>query len=91
MAGAKRKTQTQQSNGGDSNWQQKSMAVTGGYGNRRQRQAVSGAVALAAAVVTGGYGGDGWLWRRKNEQRAATAEPSDCVFFVLIAATSPCQ
>ena len=53
--------QTQQSNRGSDgggSWQWKSTAATGSYGNRRQWQAVAVAAALAAAVVTGGYGGD---------------------------------
>ena len=44
------------------------MARTGGYGDRRQRQAVAVAAALAAAVATGGYSGGGRLWRRRKEQ-----------------------
>ena len=57
-AGAKRKTQTQQSNlGGDMRlWRQ--VAAAGAV-----------AAALSAAVVAGGYGGDGRLWRRRKEQR----------------------
>jgi len=49
-------------------WRQRSMARTGGYCDRRQRQAVAVAAALAAAVATGGYSGGGRLWRRRKEQ-----------------------
>ena len=34
--------------------------------------AVTVAAALLAAVVAGGYGGDGRLWRRRKEQSCAT-------------------
>jgi hypothetical protein len=42
-------------------WQQRSTVTTGGYGDRRQWQAVAVAAALAAAVVTSDYGGV-FLW-----------------------------
>ncbi len=42
-------------------WRRRSTATTGGYGNRWQRHAVAVAAALAAAVVTSGYGGV-FLW-----------------------------
>ncbi len=45
--------------------------------------AVAVAAALAAAVEAEGYGGDGRLWRRRNEQR----QQSRCVFFVSV----PCS
>ncbi len=50
--------------------------IKGGDGRLCDRQlwqqaavAVAVAAALAAAVETDGYGGDGQLWRRRNEQR----------------------
>jgi hypothetical protein len=42
-------------------WRWRSTATTGGYGDRRQQQAVAVAGALAAAVVTSSYGGV-FLW-----------------------------
>ncbi len=49
---------------------------------------MAAAAALAAAVEADGYGGDDRLWRRRNEQRAAAAEPM-CVFLCLCLALAP--
>jgi hypothetical protein len=46
------------------------MATTSGNRRLWGQAAAAGAVAaeLSAAVVAGGYGGDGRLWRRRNEK-----------------------
>ena len=52
-------------------WRRTSMARTDGDRRLWRQAAAAGAVtaALSVAVVAGGYGGDGRLWRRRRERR----------------------